>query len=301
VNLRQLEHFVALAETGSFSRAALRLHVTQPALSRSIQQLEEELGGEVVDRVGKRNELTPLGKEVLSRARAIGFQASELKRAGELFASGGIGEIRIGFGAGPGAVLTVPFMKMMAARHPRTRVVVSRGAVEAQLRALRAREIDGLLIDIRSVVPAADLLIEHVADLKGAFLCRRRHPLTRLKEVRFADVLRYPIASSPLSPEMRRLLVRKYGPQADPEQCTTIVCEDVAPLIETTMTTDAVFLGTAAAGGEGLASGRLVELTLTPSLSASGTFGFVTLAGRTEAPAMSLLREFAREHLRDAA
>ncbi|KQT09436.1 LysR family transcriptional regulator [Ramlibacter sp. Leaf400] len=300
MNLRQLEHFVALAETGSFSRAALRLHVTQPALSRSIQQLEAELGGALVDRVGKRNELTPLGGEVLSRARLIGFQASELKRAGELLASGGIGEIRIGFGAGPGAVLTVPFMRMMAATHPRTRVVVSRGAVEAQLRALRAREIDGLLIDIRSVVPASDLRIEHVADLRGAFLCRRGHPLARLKEVRFADVLRFPIASSPISAEVRRLLVHRYGPHADPELCTTIVCEDVAPLIETTLTTDAVFLGTAAAGRDGLASGDLVELALTPALSASGTFGFVTLAGRTEAPAMSLLREFAREHLRDA-
>lgn len=300
MNLRQLEHFVALAETGSFSKAAARLHVTQPALSRSIQQLEQELGGPLVDRVGKRNEVTPLGKEVLTRARQISFQAVELKRAGELLASGGLGEIRIGFGAGPGAVLTVPFMRMMATTHPRTRVTVTRGPVEAQLAALRARQIDGLLIDLRSVPPSADLQIEHVADLRGAFLCRAKHPLARHRKVTFSDVLQYPIASSPISPERRRLLVDRYGPEADPQFCTTIVCEDVAPLIETTLATNAIFLGTAAAGGEALAKGRLLELTLTPALNASGTFGLVTLAGRTQAPAMSLLRAFAKEHLRDS-
>ena len=79
MNLRHLEHWLALAETGSFSRAAEKLHITQSALSRSIQALEEELGGPLVDRIGKRNELTPLGRSVLERARRIVHEASELK------------------------------------------------------------------------------------------------------------------------------------------------------------------------------------------------------------------------------
>ncbi len=54
MNLRHLEHWLALAETGSFSRAAEKLHITQSALSRSIQALEEDLGGPLVDRVGKK-------------------------------------------------------------------------------------------------------------------------------------------------------------------------------------------------------------------------------------------------------
>ena len=65
MNLRHLEHWLALADTGSFSRAAEKLHITQSALSRSIQALEEDLGGPLVDRVGKKNELTPLGRSVL--------------------------------------------------------------------------------------------------------------------------------------------------------------------------------------------------------------------------------------------
>ena len=62
MNLRHLEHWLVLADTGSFSRAAEKLHITQSALSRSIRALEDDLGGPLVDRVGKKNELTPMGR-----------------------------------------------------------------------------------------------------------------------------------------------------------------------------------------------------------------------------------------------
>ncbi|WP_281078529.1 LysR family transcriptional regulator, partial [Variovorax paradoxus] len=65
MNLQQLEHLLVLAETGSFSRASEKVHLTQPALSRSIQMLEQELGMPLIDRIGKRNELTPFGAMVL--------------------------------------------------------------------------------------------------------------------------------------------------------------------------------------------------------------------------------------------
>ena len=71
MNLRQMEHLLALADSGSFSRAAESSHLTQSALSRSIQSLEEELGGALFDRIGKRNALTPLGHLAVQRARRV--------------------------------------------------------------------------------------------------------------------------------------------------------------------------------------------------------------------------------------
>ncbi|WP_307867184.1 LysR family transcriptional regulator [Variovorax sp. E3] len=71
MNLQQLDHLLALAETGSFSRASEKVHLTQPALSRSIQMLEQELGMPLVDRIGKRNELTPFGAMVLRAPSAF--------------------------------------------------------------------------------------------------------------------------------------------------------------------------------------------------------------------------------------
>ncbi|MEY3611430.1 MAG: HTH-type transcriptional regulator CynR, partial [Pseudomonadota bacterium] len=91
MNLRHLEHLLALAETGSFSRAAEKLYLTQSALSRSIQALETDLGGPLLDRVGKKNELTPLGRSVLERARRIVDEAQELKQGAVLLQQGGLG------------------------------------------------------------------------------------------------------------------------------------------------------------------------------------------------------------------
>ena len=85
MNIRHLRHLLAIAETGSFSRAAERAFITQSALSRSIRALEEELGGPLLDRIGKRNELTALGHDVVVRARAIVLGAEELARSAARF------------------------------------------------------------------------------------------------------------------------------------------------------------------------------------------------------------------------
>ncbi|MFZ9430049.1 MAG: LysR family transcriptional regulator [Burkholderiaceae bacterium] len=71
MTLVQLRHFVALAEAGSFSKAAGRVFLTQPALSRSIQSLEDEWGAPLFDRVGRRIELTTYGREAQPRARRL--------------------------------------------------------------------------------------------------------------------------------------------------------------------------------------------------------------------------------------
>ena len=88
MNIKHLEHLLALADTGSFSRAAEKLFITQSALSRSIQSLEDDLGGKVLDRIGKRNELTPLGLDVVARARHIVRDAAELRHSAQLLQQG---------------------------------------------------------------------------------------------------------------------------------------------------------------------------------------------------------------------
>ncbi|WP_413904751.1 hypothetical protein [Candidatus Skiveiella danica] len=72
----------------------------------------------------------------------------------------------------------------------------------------------------------------------------------------FEVLLGYPIASTPLSDEVARLLVDHYGPRADPAQMTTLQCEDVTSLLDTVAVTDAIFLGIAARAGIGPAPGN---------------------------------------------
>ncbi|MEJ8651681.1 LysR family transcriptional regulator [Streptomyces sp. MS1.AVA.3] len=71
LDLRHLRYFVAVAEEGGFTRAAARLHMTQPPLSVAIRQLEGELGLQLLDRTGNRVELTSAGREFLNRAKGL--------------------------------------------------------------------------------------------------------------------------------------------------------------------------------------------------------------------------------------
>ncbi|WP_439669731.1 Transcriptional regulator, LysR-family [Cupriavidus necator] len=299
MNLIQLKHMIALAETGSFSQAAARLHLTQPALSRSIQALEAELGMPLVDRIGKRNELTPFGQLALERARRIVFEAGELRQSALALQAGQAGTLRIGLGSGPGAMLMTPLLVHMARHHPRVRLTISRGATNLQLQQLRARALDGVVIDLRSLVPGPDLRVERLPDLRAGFMCRSGHPLCKLRRVSFDDLLAYPIASSPLSDEVARILIAHFGPRAHPDQMVTLRCEEISSLVEAARITDAVFLGIIAAAREPMASGELVELALTPPLHTSAQFALITLQGRTETPAMEMLRAFMAERMRE--
>src|ERR1700680_1524834 len=71
MEIHQLRYFCAVAETNSFSRAALRTHVSQPSLSQQILKLEDELGARHFDRLGRSVRLTEIGRTFLPRARAV--------------------------------------------------------------------------------------------------------------------------------------------------------------------------------------------------------------------------------------
>ncbi len=77
--------------------------------------------------MGKRNELTPFGQTVASRARRMVLDAVELKRSAQLLQEGYLGVIRIGLGAGPTALLMQPFLRYMASMHPRVQVSLESG------------------------------------------------------------------------------------------------------------------------------------------------------------------------------
>ena len=301
MNLRHLEHFLALAATGSFSRAAEKLHITQSALSRSIQALEDDLGGPLVDRVGKKNELTHLGRSVLERASRIVHESQELKQGADLLQQGGLGKLRVGLGSGPGAMLMTPWLIYMAKHHPTVQVTVSRGSTELQLAQLRERQLDALVVDMRRVEVSPDLKVEHVIEMRAGFVCRWDHPLRKAspKGVPFEALLSYPVASIPLSQEVGRLLVDHYGPKANPVQMTTLQCEDIASLIEVVRRTDAIYLGIVGAAREELANGSLAELAMRVPLRAHARLALITLTGRTELPVMSVFKSFIQKHMID--
>jgi DNA-binding transcriptional LysR family regulator len=293
MTLVQLRHLLALAETGSFSRAAERVHVTQSALSRSIQSLEEELGAALVDRVGRRAELTPVGREALDQARRLVLDAQDLQERARAVARGRLGTLRVGMGSGPAALLMGPLLLEVATTRPQWRVEVARGATELLVQRLRERTLDALVVDLRSLVPADDLQVELARELRGAFMVRRGHPLARRRRVRFPELQHYPLAGIPLSGEVSRALVDLYGAAAHPAQALSVRGEDVASLVEVAQRSDAVLLSIRAAGS------GLVEVPMDPPMTVSARLGLVTLARRTAPPTLSVVRELIERLLRD--
>ena len=295
MTLVQLRHFVSLAQTGSFSKSAAELFLTQPALSRSIRALEAELGLPLFDRLGRSSELTPFGRQALVRAHELLLSADDLRGSGRLLASGDQeGMLRIGMGSGPGAMLMTPLLRQTALERPRFRIDIARGRTDLLVQELRDRTLDALVVDVRSLRPAPDLGVRAICDMRGSFMARPGHPLARRRRaLGFQDLLSFPIASTPLSDEVARVLVERYGPEAHPQSCVTLRCEELPSLVDVARHSDTVLLAIRAAAPD------LVELDLRPALAATARFGLVTLARRSEPPGLGQVQALMENLLQD--
>jgi DNA-binding transcriptional LysR family regulator len=118
MNLRHLRTFAAIADTGGFGRAADRLHLTQPALSRQIRALEDELGVTLFDRVGKRVRLTSEGEDLLRRSRHLLAESAALVERARALKTGRTGILRIGATPQVIETLIAKFLAQYQRRHP---------------------------------------------------------------------------------------------------------------------------------------------------------------------------------------
>jgi DNA-binding transcriptional LysR family regulator len=291
MTLTQLRQFMLLSKAGSFVKAATLLHITQPALSRSIRALEDELGQLLFDRVGKRIELTPFGQQALRRASAILEDAEVLKFSGAKPGTASTGRLRLGLGSGPGVMLTVPVLRHFAQHFPRAQVDIFRANTDSLARMLREREIDAMVVDVRSLRPAPDLRLDAIHEMQGAFMCRKGHPLLRLRRISFEQLCQYPVASTPLSDEVARLLVERYGQQAHPQQMVRLSSDEISHLVEVAQHSDTVLLAIRAAAPQ------LAELRLTPALNGKARFAMVTMANRAESMYLNVVRELMQQTL----
>ena len=286
MTLVQLRHFVVLARLGSYVQASKELFVTQSALSRSIQSLEDELGQPLFDRLGRRTEPTPFGRDVLQRAQSLVNDADALKQLGRDLHTGQTGKLRLGLSSAPGALLTRPLLLHMAEHHPRLQLEISRGNTDVLLQSLQAQQLDGAIVDIRAMRPSSVLRVTQAFALPASFMVRPGHPLTVAnRAVTLADIRAYPIASTPLSDEVARMLMARYGPEANPDDLVTLRCDETMSIVDVARRSNAVVLTVVAVAAD------LVRLDVTPELNATARFGLVTLSRQQEAPALRIVRE----------
>lgn len=302
MEIRQLRHFVEVIRTGSFTRAAETLFITQSALSRSIQALEESVGGSLLDRDGRRIEPTSLGQMVLDHAFHVLHEVDALRQAVHMVREGDRGRLRLGFGTTAGTVLMLPFTEFMVREHPKVNLTVLRGNTESLLEMLRSLEVDIVVVEAGGVSPEDGFHIELLAELQACQLCRAEHPLAGRTGLTIHDLTQYPIAASPSNTQLSFATVEHFGPKWHPDKIRTLCSNDSHVLLQLALKSDVIYWGARVSAQDLLRSGQLVELQLDKPFAAPSRQVMVTLPYRHKdpAPLFEQFRQFAREHLRDA-
>jgi DNA-binding transcriptional LysR family regulator len=154
MELRHLRYFVAVAEEENVTRAATKLHVSQPALSRQIRDLEAELGLSLLERTAKTVRLTGVGRAFLIEARAVLKRAEEAVKTARALASGVQGELRVGYAPSLTVEILPRALRALEAKCPGIRVMLHDLSTEEMFAQLHEKKLDLVLV----VRPSAKLL-----------------------------------------------------------------------------------------------------------------------------------------------
>lgn len=206
MDLRQLRYLVALAEEGSFTRAAESVHIAQPAISQQIRRLEEELGIVLVERTTRRVTLTEAGELLVVRARRI---LGELEAAqSELQALSGMyaGHVTIGAMHTMGPVDLSLALALFSERHPNVLFTVREQSSEEMAEMLRVDELDLAFLSVTERIESRGLGLHQLVSEELVVLLPRSHRLGQRKQVVMAELADEPFISFRAGARLRELL-----------------------------------------------------------------------------------------------
>ncbi len=188
MELRHLRYFVAVAEEQNVTRAAARLHVSQPPLSRQIRDLEDELGVALFDHGAKAVRLTDVGKVFLDEARAVLRRADEAVRTAKAAANGERGEIHVGYAPSLTVEVLPRALRIFQEANPGVRVQLHDLSTQDMLRGLRDGKLHiALLVQVSAKV-LADLAFEELRRYAVCVAVHPSHPLARARKVSIEEV-----------------------------------------------------------------------------------------------------------------
>lgn len=284
MDIRRLTHLIALADKRNFARAAEHVHLSQPALTRSVQAAEAEFGMRLFDRGTTEVVPTSAGEFVLKRARQLVFDSRCLARDVELYREHAVGDLA--FGAGPIPAITFLTELLIDLRRTCAGVNVRVEVNNAELLCKRLRDeaLEFCVCDVRDLAPDPGLGIRSLRADPGRLYVRAGHPLLTRKSLRLKEVWAQGVAAVRLPSVVRKVVLDLLGLHAGAALPLALECDDPNTLRRVALATDIVLACTDAALDDDVASGRLVALKVDELPTIHAQMGIVTLRGRTPSP-----------------
>jgi DNA-binding transcriptional LysR family regulator len=187
MEIRQIRYFLAVADGGSFTRAAEQLGVSQPAVTSGIKRLESDFGGALFYREGKRLLLTELGILVRPQLTAVVERASEAQDTALNFRLLKQIPLRVGIMATIGPNRFSEVLATFQAENPGVELALQEGVLDELVRQLDANEIDLAILSSPNDL-STRFQVKHLYDERYMVIFRKGHRLEGLSEIRLADL-----------------------------------------------------------------------------------------------------------------
>lgn len=279
MELTRLRHILAVARTGSFSRAAEEERITQPALSRSVAAFEQRHGVLLFDRGRGGVHPTPAGALVIERARKLLSASADLDRSLRLYGTGEAGRVAMGIGPLMASLLLPGLAETLLGDRPGLQISTVVRAPDQLLPDLLSDRIEMIVGHSWQMSHAPGTETRELATLPLATMVRAGHPLAGRPELTAADLAGFPVASAVEMPT-------SFGDAGG-----VFICDNYHILRDTVLRTDCVWLSSAAFVAPELAAGTLVRLTVADAEAVTTQISLIVRSGRTQSPAAVTVSE----------
>lgn len=291
IELRDLHYFRLVADLGHVGKAAEQAHRTQPAITKSIQRIERELGAELFDRSQRRMTLSPLGEMLRERGEALLRDVEHLRRELKGAARGEIGHVRLGVSTTAAHFLLTRLSDELLRTHPGITLEVEVGMNDHLAAALAGRKLDIVMAPATELDPDLHFeptLVDHVV-----VVAARGHPLLARRRLELADLQPYRWVLPSRSTQSRRWLNQAFLERGLPAPVAHIESNAISltpwlfansQLLSFVSRLNLVTMKALAV------SVREVKL---PQLVLPREFGILTRAGAHHSPAVEVVRRLA--------
>ncbi|GAA5442010.1 HTH-type transcriptional activator CmpR [Microbulbifer sp. NBRC 101763] len=212
MEIQWLKAFLAIAERGSVSEGATQLHLTQPAVSKRLAALEQQLGATLFNRIGRRLQLTDAGRVLLPRARHILNEISDAERELRALSNSVSGSLRIATSHHVGLHHLPPVLREFSNRYPEVALDIDFLDSEQAYEALMAAKYELAVVTL-ALKEYPHLNAQVIWPDPCVVVAAPEHPLTKIPALELADLADYPAILPDLNTYTGRLIKREFDAQ----------------------------------------------------------------------------------------